>query len=233
MSRSCHSGWFSKRGLGVAAQQAGQAGDPLGEDRVALVGHRRAALLAGPERLHELADLGVLEVADLGREALQRAAGDRDRGQERGVPVALDDLGARPGRRARPSVGEDLGLEVRVEVAVGADRARRSCPSPTSSTAAAEAPPVAVELEGPAGELEPEGGRLGVDRVGAAHHHRVRPPRGPARRAAAMQPRRRRAEQARPAARQLERRAPCRRRRCWSARGGGSGPPARPSRRPG
>ena len=81
-------------GLGVAAQQAGEPGDPLGQDRVALVGHRRAALLALAERLHDLGDLGVLEVADLGREPLERAAEDRDGREERGVPVALDDLGA-------------------------------------------------------------------------------------------------------------------------------------------
>ena len=61
----------------VAAQQPGEPGDPLGQDRVALVGHRARALLAGLERLLELADLGVLEVADLGREALERAAEDR------------------------------------------------------------------------------------------------------------------------------------------------------------
>ena len=103
MSRSCHSGWSSIAGAGVAAQQARQPGDPLGQDRVALVGHRRAALLAGPERLHDLADLGVLEVADLGREPLERAAGDGDRGQERGVAVALDDLGADRVRGAGPS----------------------------------------------------------------------------------------------------------------------------------
>ena len=62
-----------ERREGVAAQQPGQTGDPLGQDRVALVGHRAGALLAAPERLLELADLGVLEVADLGRDALQRS----------------------------------------------------------------------------------------------------------------------------------------------------------------
>jgi len=36
----------------------------------------------------------VLEVPDLGREALEAAAEDGHRGQQRGVPVALDDLGA-------------------------------------------------------------------------------------------------------------------------------------------
>ena len=45
------------------------------------------------ERLLDLAHLGPLQVADLGREALQAGAGDRDpRGQHR-VAVARDDLG--------------------------------------------------------------------------------------------------------------------------------------------
>src|SRR5450756_467355 len=38
----------------VAAQEPGQPGDPLAQDRVALVGHRGAALLTGPEGLHQL-----------------------------------------------------------------------------------------------------------------------------------------------------------------------------------
>ncbi len=63
-----------ERRAGVATEQAGEPCDPLGDDRVALVGHRGAALLAHSERLHELADLGVLEVADLGREASPASA---------------------------------------------------------------------------------------------------------------------------------------------------------------
>ena len=110
MSRSCQSGWFLERRVGVAAQQPGQAGDPLGQDRVALVGHRRAALLAGPERLLDLGDLGVLEVPDLRGEPFERAAGDGDRGQDRGVAVALDDLVLTVD--VQPEPGEDLGLEV-------------------------------------------------------------------------------------------------------------------------
>ena len=46
-------------------------------------------------------------------------------------------------------------------------------PVPISSTAAARRRPAAVDLERPAGELEPERRRLGVDRVGPAHHHRA------------------------------------------------------------
>ena len=160
-----------ERGVGVAAQQPGQPGDPLGQDRVALVGHRRRALLAGLERLLELADLGVLEVADLGREALQRAADDRDRRQQRRVPVALDDLGAdRVG--VEPEGGEHLRLDVGAEVAVRPDRPG-DLAGPDLVDGGRQPDPAALELERPAGELEPERRRLGVDRVGPAHHHGV------------------------------------------------------------
>ena len=117
-----------ERGLGVAAEQAGEAGDPLGQDRVALVGHRARALLAGLERLHDLADLGVLEVPDLGREPLQRAAEDGDRRQQRGVPVALDDLGARR-VGVEAELGEDLGLDVRARGGCTSRPVPRSCRS--------------------------------------------------------------------------------------------------------
>src|SRR4051794_21486652 len=80
--------------LRVAAQHAREAADALADDRVALVRHRaRALLLPGAERLLGLADLGALEVADLGREALEAGPGERDRLQQRGVAVARDDLG--------------------------------------------------------------------------------------------------------------------------------------------
>ena len=63
----------------IGAQQPRHPGDPLGEDRVALVRHRAAALLPGAERLECLADLGALEVPDLDRDALERPAQDRER----------------------------------------------------------------------------------------------------------------------------------------------------------
>ena len=71
MSRSCHSATSSSAAWRVAAQHAREAGDLLGLDRVALVRHRRGALLPGAERLLHLAHLGALQVADLGREPLQ------------------------------------------------------------------------------------------------------------------------------------------------------------------
>ena len=46
-------------------------------------------------------------------------------------------------------------------------------PAAASSNARSEAEPVALELEGPAGQLEAQRRRLGVDGVGPAHHHRA------------------------------------------------------------
>ena len=111
-----------ERRLRVAAQHAREAGDPLALDRVALVGHRRGALLAGPERLLDLAHLGALQVADLGREPLEAGAGERDRAEQLGVAVAGDDLrGDVLAAEAQPR--EDARLETGVGGGVGADGA--------------------------------------------------------------------------------------------------------------
>ena len=159
-------------GLGVAAQEPGQAGDPLAQDRVALVGHRRAALLAGPERLHELADLGVLEVADLGREALQRPAGDRDRREEGGVAVALHDLGAHR-VDVQAERAEHLGLERPGRAGCTCRPGRRSCRCRSRRSAVARRRRSRSTSNAQPASLTPERRRLGVDAVGAAHHDRV------------------------------------------------------------
>ena len=99
----------------------------------------------------------------------RRPAEDRDRGEERRVAVALDDLGAHR-VDAQPEVREDLRLEVRVEVAVRPDRAADLAGRDLGGRGG-EPLPAAGDLERPARALEPERRRLGVDRVGAAHHH--------------------------------------------------------------
>ncbi len=53
------------------------------------------------------------------------AAGDRERRQQLGVAVALDDLRRRPAPAARPSRAQTRGLDRRVEVRERADRARQ------------------------------------------------------------------------------------------------------------
>ena len=113
MSRSCHSATFSSGGLGVAAQHPRQAGDLLGLDRVALVRHRARALLARAERLLRPRRTSVrCEVADLGREALEAGAGQRDRLQQLGVAVARHDL-RRDRLALEPEPRQDPLLELR------------------------------------------------------------------------------------------------------------------------
>ena len=87
----------------IAAHQPGEPGEVLGEDGVPLVGHGRAALLPGAERLLHLADLGALQVADLHRELLQAGRQQRQRAEVLGVAVALDDLARGRSAADRPS----------------------------------------------------------------------------------------------------------------------------------
>ena len=88
MSRSCQSGTFSKPATALPRSTRAR---PLMRSQVigiALVRHRRRALLTARERLGRLAHLAALQVAHLGREAVERAAEDRQRRQQLGVAVA-------------------------------------------------------------------------------------------------------------------------------------------------
>jgi hypothetical protein len=155
----------------VRADDAGEAADALGDDRVSLVRHGRGAFLVVPERLLDLAHLGAGEVADLGREPLERRGRESQRGEQLCVAVALQHLG-RGGRRLEPEPFAGEALELRARRRIG----------PHGSGELAHAKPldrprdplaVAVEREGPAGELEPERRRLGVHAVRATDHERV------------------------------------------------------------
>ena len=79
----------------------------------------------------------------------------------------LDRIGMEPER------GEHLGLDVRAEVAVGPHRPG-DLAGPDLVDRGGQPRSSALDLERPAGELEPEGRRLGVDRVRATHHHGLR-----------------------------------------------------------
>ena len=171
MSRSCHSATFSSADLGVAAQHAREAAMRSLTIGLRLCGIALEPFWPGAERLLDLAHLGALQVADLGREPLQAGAGQRDGLQQLGVAVARHDLrGDRLGAQAQAL--EHARLEVRADVRVGADRAGDLA---DRGLLEARSQPlgVAVGLEREAGELEPERGRLGVDAVGAADAQRV------------------------------------------------------------
>ena len=155
----------------VGPHDARDPADALGRDRVALVRHRRRALLAAAERLLHLAHLGAGEMPDLGREPVERRGEQRQRREQLGVAVALQDLRrARRGLEAEPLAGDplDLGLGGRV----GADGAGELADAQPLDRVD-EPLAVALERERPAGELEPERRRLGVDAVRAAHAERL------------------------------------------------------------
>ena len=156
---------------GVATEQPRETADLLAPDRVALVRHRGRALLALRERLLDFPDLRLLQAANLERELLERRAGDRKRGQQLRVAIALDDL-RRDGRGLEPEPTADGGLDRRRQVGEGADRARDLADAPRFARAP-HAHDVALQLGVPERQLQAEGHGLGVHAVRAADHRRL------------------------------------------------------------
>ena len=120
MSRSCHSATFSSAGTTVDADQPGEPGQILGEHRVALVRHRRGALLPGREIFLGFAQFGALQVTDLGGEPLDRRADERQRHEELGMTVARDHLG-RDRLRLEAELLRDMGLDPWIDIGEGPD----------------------------------------------------------------------------------------------------------------
>ena len=172
MSRSCHSATFSSAAIALRANQARQPGDLLAADRVALVRHRGRALLPARERLLDLADLGLLQAANLERELLERRRQDRQRGHQLGVAIALDDL-RRDGRGRQPE-------PARRRPPRSTDPGARTCrPRPTVlptaivSRARTRRARSRCDLGVPERQLDAERHRLGVHAVRAADHRRA------------------------------------------------------------
>ncbi len=159
-------GHVVKGNLGVGLDHARQTADLLHRDGVALVGHGRAALLALAERLLGLEGVGLLEVADLGRDALAGGSRGGEHAGEVGVVVARDDL---RGQRVvdEAEVLTDVLLDERVDARVGAHRARDGAKGNVLA-GVAQAVEVALELPGPGAKLHAKCHGLGVNAVGAA-----------------------------------------------------------------
>src|SRR5206468_5963166 len=109
-------------GQRVAAQDARQAGEPFARDRVALVRHGAGAFLALGETFFGFEHFGALQVAELGGPPLHARPDERQRAEELGVDVALDDLRG-DGRRPQTQLAADLRLDARSQVCAGADGA--------------------------------------------------------------------------------------------------------------
>ena len=152
------------------AHHPGEPGEVLGQDRIALVRHRGRALLPFGEEFLRFHDFGALQMPDLGRQPLDRRCDDAERGKERRVAIARDDLG-RNRLRLQAQFRRYIRLDPWIDIGEGADRpgnragrnllARRDKPGAGAG-----------ELGMGDGELEAEGGGLGVDSVRAADRRR-------------------------------------------------------------
>src|SRR5207248_10358269 len=110
------------------------------------------------------------KMADLERERVERRRQDGERAQELGVPVALEDLRGRR-RGLEPEALACRPLELGIGSRVRADGAAELADAHALERAGDALLP-ALELERPAGELEAERRRLGVDAVRPAHLER-------------------------------------------------------------
>ena len=159
-----------ERGHGVGADQAREPGDLLAADRIALVRHRRRALLAAAKRLFDFADLRLLQAADLEREFLERGGQNRQRRHELGVTIALDHLRGH-GRGRETQAAADRLLDRRIEMRKHAD-GPGDLADGDDVARALHSDATALELRVPEGQLHAERHRLGVDAVRAPDHRR-------------------------------------------------------------
>ena len=168
MSRSCQSGDVLEPDLGSGADDPCQAADALGDDRVALVRHRRRALLAGART----APAPRAPRCGRGAGSRPRTARARWRGgrARRGAPRGgrAGSTWVETGSGSRPRRSQAI-RSTSGSVAAYVPTAPESLPDPHALERPAQAPPAADELGRPAGQLQAEGRRLGVDAVGAPH----------------------------------------------------------------
>ena len=118
------------------------------------------------EELFGFADLGALQVADLGCDLVERGRDHRQRGQVMRVPVALDHLGRNVGGFQSQACADAL-FEFGRKMREGTDCARKLA-HPHVFRGGCEARDVALRLGIPVGEFETEGDGLGVHAVSAA-----------------------------------------------------------------
>ncbi len=171
MSRSCHSATFSSAACAFAADHASQPADLLAGHWIALVRHRRRALLLLAEELLGLADLGALQVANLRCDLVERRRDHRQRGHIKRMPVALDYL-RRHSRNIQSKSLADGFLVFRLEMGGIADRTRQLA-DPHLLRGHLEALDVSHHLGVPVRQFESKRNRLRVNTVGAADLRRV------------------------------------------------------------
>ena len=221
MSRSCQSAMFSRPTSASARSRRARPLIRSASTGLRLCGMALLPCWPAPNGSNASADLGPLQVPDL--DAIRSSVPPRmaSVGQQLGVAVAAHHLGrGRVGRQAERARTRTLHLGA--DVGVGADRAGDLAdrdPLPR----ARQPLRVALQLREPAGGLEAEGDRLGMDAVAAADHGggpmlQRQPAHDLQQRAPARPPRRR-------SRRAGRRRWRCPARRSWSGRSAASAPP--------
>jgi hypothetical protein len=116
--------------------------------------------------LLRLQHLGPLQMADFGRDPLDRGGDHAERGKEHRVAIARDDLGRhRFGHQAEPVA--DMRLDRRVDIGERADRARDRAGGDFGA-GGLQPGAVAVHLGIHARKFQPKGGGFGMDAMAAA-----------------------------------------------------------------
>src|SRR5579859_942695 len=111
------------RGNGVPTEHTREAGETLAGDGIALVRHGTAAFLAFRKEFLRFEDLGALQMAELDRPTFNAGGDERERVDEFGVEVALDDLRGN-GRRTETKLFANECLHTRRNMRAGTDGAR-------------------------------------------------------------------------------------------------------------
>ena len=150
----------------ISAHHARQPDQVFRQHRIALVRHGRRAFLAFGEILLRLQNLGALQMADLGRQPLDRAGDHAERGEVHGMAIARNDLGG-DRLHPQPHLLRHIGFDPRIDLGEGADRPGNRAGRDFAARRR-EALSGAGELGVGIRELEPEGGGLGMDAVRAA-----------------------------------------------------------------
>src|SRR6478672_1915422 len=106
-----------ERCMSVAPEQAGETGNLLTTDGVALVRHGRRAFLTARERLFDFANLRFLQTTDFERKFLEGRSRDGDGREQLSVTITLNDLrGDR--RRFEAERATDSRFNGRIEMRV-------------------------------------------------------------------------------------------------------------------
>ena len=123
MSRSCQSATFSSPTCALPRSTRARPQMRSQTTGLRLCGIALEPFWPLPERLLDLAHLGALQVADLGREALQAGAGQRDRADSSSAWRSRGTTWVEIGLVRQAELRQHALLVVRAERRVGADRA--------------------------------------------------------------------------------------------------------------